>query len=67
MYKKIFCLQSSDFVRFTNIVRRSKAKGLAKKALQIVADALVLSKISYALPVWGSFINANASSRVDKF
>ena len=66
--QKICCLQLSDYVRNTEtVVRRLKAKDLAKEALQIVVDTLVLSKISYALPVWGSFISANASSRVEKF
>ena len=48
------------------VLRMLQRRGLPSPSLEVVFNAIILSRIIYALSAWGGFITAHNRSRVDK-
>jgi hypothetical protein len=47
------------------LLKSFKNRGLCKKNLEIIFNALIVSKLLYALPAWGGFISAVEIARIN--
>jgi len=61
--KAVLTLCSQRFYLF----RCLRNQGLSLHNLSIIFDALIISRIIYALPVWGRFISAEVKDQLDCF
>src|ERR1700757_1481639 len=48
------------------VLRSLQRKGLPDASLEVVFNAIILSRIMYALSAWGGFVSAQDPSRLDK-
>src|SRR5215469_18814705 len=48
------------------ILRSYKNRGLSGEYLQSIFHALIISRLLYALSVWGGFCNSNDESKINK-
>ena len=49
------------------LLKRLRDQGLRVKHLNIVFQALIVSRLLYALPSWGCFLTAELSGKIDAF
>lgn len=47
------------------LLRQPKLQGLGINKLDVVFNAIVVSKLSYALPAWGGFISAHLANSIN--
>lgn len=48
------------------LLRSLKGKGLTATNIEIIFNAIIIGRIIYALPVWGSYLTAHDMARIDK-
>jgi hypothetical protein len=49
------------------LMKKLRDQGLPRNQLQIVFQALIISRLLYALPAWGSYLSAALIGRIDAF
>ena len=48
-------------------MKKLRDQGLPIKHLQIIYQALIISRLLYALPAWGCYLSAEQTGRIDAF
>ena len=49
------------------ILKQLQHQGMTVSQIQTVAQALIVSRLLYALPAWGSYVSAAQMNRIDAF
>ena len=49
------------------LLKKLRDQGLSLKYLQIIFQALIVSRLLYALPAWGCYLSAELTGRIDAF
>jgi hypothetical protein len=49
------------------LLKQLRSQGLSKKQLNTVFDAIIVSRLRYALPAWGGFLSKELEGRIDAF
>ena len=49
------------------LLKKLNSMGLSRKFLEVVFKAIVLSKITYALPAWGGFVSDDCIGKINAF
>ena len=48
-------------------MRQLRSQGLSRQQLNIVFEAIILSRLRYALPAWAGFLTKELVGRIDAF
>ena len=48
-------------------LKQLRCQGLSRQQLSIIFDAMILSRLRYALPAWAGFLTKEAEGRIDAF
>ena len=49
------------------LMKQFRCQGLSNKQLNTVFDAIIISRLCYALPAWGGFLSKELEGRIDAF
>ena len=60
-----FILKQCSQRRF--LLKQLRCQGLSRQQLSIIFDAIIISRLRYALPAWAGFLTKEAEGRIDAF
>jgi hypothetical protein len=49
------------------ILKQLRCQGLTRKQLSVVFEAIIVSRLRYALPAWAGFLTKDSQGRIDSF
>jgi hypothetical protein len=49
------------------LMKQLRSQGLSRKQLNIIFEAIIVSRLRYALPAWAGFLTKNSVGRIDAF